>query len=230
MTAGAVAIILAAGSGERMGRGEAKAFIPISGKAMLSLAVAGAVASRDVASLVIAVPKGTEDRASALLGTDRPVTFIPGGRTRQESVALALEAIPVDSHVVVCHDAARPFASPALFSRVIESLDEAEGAVPILPIVDTVKRVGDGMLVTTEPRERLGLAQTPQAFRGDVLRDAHDRAVASGTTFTDDAALVEWAGYSVRAVPGEVENFKVTSPMDLARAELMLEASRPQSR
>ena len=229
MTRGAVAIILAAGTGERMGRGEPKAFIPISGRPLLSLAAAGAADCRDVGSLVVTVPKGMEDRARDLLGVDRPAVFVPGGRTRQESVSLALEAVPMEVQSVVCHDAARPFASPGLFSRVLESLGEADGVVPILPIVDTVKRVGDGMLVTTEPRERLGLAQTPQAFEAAALRDAHERAALGGAEFTDDAALVEWAGYSVRAIPGEVENFKVTSPMDLARAELMIEAAHPRS-
>jgi len=121
----------------------------------------------------------------------------------------------------VCHDAARPFASPALYSAVVSALASADGAVPVLAVADTVKRVRGGIVDATEPRDGLALAQTPQAFDAAALRDAHDRAEREGVEVTDDAAALEWAGYRVSAVPGEVRNFKVTTPEDLARAELV---------
>jgi 2-C-methyl-D-erythritol 4-phosphate cytidylyltransferase/2-C-methyl-D-erythritol 2,4-cyclodiphosphate synthase len=227
VTGDTVAIILAAGAGERMGRGEPKAFISISGTSMLGLAAGATARCPRVDSIVVAAPAGMEDRAQQAVGVK--VTAVAGGRSRQESVALALEVVPWDAKRVVCHDAARPFATPDLFTRVLGALSESEGAVPIVPVTDTVKRVGDDMVVATEPRERLGLAQTPQAFRADALRDAHERAEKEGVEFTDDAALVEWAGYTVRAVPGEVENIKITNPMDLARAELLYGAFHLES-
>jgi 2-C-methyl-D-erythritol 4-phosphate cytidylyltransferase/2-C-methyl-D-erythritol 2,4-cyclodiphosphate synthase len=145
---------------------------------------------------------------------------VGGGETRQESVRLALRAVAEDVKVVACHDAARPFASPALFGAVIEAVgDGAAGAVPVVAVADTIKRARDGWVVGTEVREELAAAQTPQAFATPVLREAHERAAAQGVAFTDDAALVEWAGGRVRTVPGEPANIKVTTPEDLARAE-----------
>jgi 2-C-methyl-D-erythritol 4-phosphate cytidylyltransferase/2-C-methyl-D-erythritol 2,4-cyclodiphosphate synthase len=127
--------------------------------------------------------------------------------------------VPDTAEIILCHDAARPLATPALFRAVIEGLLDTEAVVPVLPVLDTVKRVVHGSVVGTEPREELVLAQTPQAFRAAPLRDAHARAEHDGLEFTDDASAVEWAGYRVRTVPGEPGNFKITSAEDLARAE-----------
>jgi 2-C-methyl-D-erythritol 4-phosphate cytidylyltransferase len=122
--------------------------------------------------------------------------------------------------LVAVHDAARPFAPPALFASVLEAIgDETDGAIPVLPIADTVKRVEDGVVVATVPREELALAQTPQAFRLATLRAAHDRAAAAGLEVTDDAQALEAAGCLVRAIPGDPMNVKITTMLDLARAE-----------
>jgi 2-C-methyl-D-erythritol 4-phosphate cytidylyltransferase len=217
---GAVAIVLAAGEGERLGRGP-KAFLEIGGRSILSMAVAAAAACPEVDELVVAVPAGFEDRVGRSIGSSVAVgsQVVAGGRTRQESVRLALGAVAEDRPVVVCHDAARPFAAPELFSAVIDALADADGAVPVLPIADTVKRVRDGYVESTLAREELRLVQTPQAFAAPSLRDAHARAVGAASRFTDDAALLEWAGYRVRAVTGEPVNFKITTVEDLARAE-----------
>jgi len=217
----AIVVLLAAGEGERIGRGP-KAFLEIAGRPILSVAAEAAAACPEVDGLVVAVPPGSEDRAAAMLPAAKPAAVIAGGRGRQESVRLSLDAVPADAPVIVCHDSARPFAAPELFTSVIEALADADGVVPALPPFDTVKRVRDGYVEATLPREGIRLAQTPQAFASMALRDAHRRAVEAGVMRTDDAALLEWAGYSVRVVAGEPVNFKITSPDDLARAERFL--------
>ncbi len=216
----ATAIVLAAGAGLRVGADEPKAFLSIGGRSLVALSSAACAASHAIGAVVAAVPGGMEERARELLsGIEVPVTVVAGGESRQASVALALRAVPDTVRVVVCHDAARPFASPDLFSAVVAAIDEhADGAIPVIPITDTVKRVADGSIVGTESREGLALAQTPQAFRLEALREAHRRAQEASVFFTDDAGVLEWAGYRVATVQGDPRNFKVTTLMDLARA------------
>jgi 2-C-methyl-D-erythritol 4-phosphate cytidylyltransferase len=218
----AVAIVLAAGSGERLGTTVPKAFVPLAGRPMLSRSAATALAIPEIGWVVAAVPPGHEDLAHAMLEGTGAHAVVTGGDTRQASVRAALAVVPEDVPLIVCHDAARPFASPELFSLVVGALQrfpEADGVVPVLPVPDTVKRVKDGFVIGTEDRQELGLAQTPQAFRAPVLRDAHGRAAVTGLGFTDDASVLEWAGYRVKAVSGESGNFKITTSEDLVRAE-----------
>jgi 2-C-methyl-D-erythritol 4-phosphate cytidylyltransferase/2-C-methyl-D-erythritol 2,4-cyclodiphosphate synthase len=215
----AVAVVLAAGSGERLGSSAPKAFIGVRGRPMLAYAAGAALACHGIAWVVAAVPPGFEDLAHATLEPIGSHAVVTGGSSRQASVRAALAAIPEDAPVIVCHDAARPFASAVLFRAVLDALDDADGAVPVVPVSDTMKRVRGGLVVATEPREDLASAQTPQAFRAPALRDAHARALEANLEFTDDAAALEWAGYRVRAVPGEEGNFKITTAADLARAE-----------
>jgi 2-C-methyl-D-erythritol 4-phosphate cytidylyltransferase len=218
----ATALILAAGSGDRLGSSRPKAFHSVAGRPLLARAAAAAAACPEVGALVIAVPSGREDEAKSLLSAiEIPMTVVTGGFDRQESVRSALAAVHGRVRHVICHDAARPFATPALFSATVRALRGAEGAVPVIRIADTVKRVRAGFVTGTIPREELGLAQTPQAFVARELRRAHDRAEAEEERFTDDAALMEWAGYRVRVIPGETHNFKITTVEDLARAELV---------
>ena len=141
---------------------------------------------------------------------------IAGGASRSESVRLGLAAMPHNTDVVVCHDAARPFASPELFRRVVKALETADGVVPIVRSPDTVKRLEGSRIVETIPRDVIGLAQTPQGFRAERLRSSHE-AYANETT--DDAALLEAAGFRVEAVDGEPGNFKITTSEDLSRAK-----------
>lgn len=221
----AYAIVLAAGEGTRLSAGAPKALIRIGDEAMLTLAVRSAAASC-AEGVVVAAPAGLLEDVRTLVGPG--VGVVQGGATRQDSVRRALDAVPGDVAVVAIHDAARPFATPALFDAVIAAAGsgDAVGALPVVPVADTVKRVVDGVVVATEPRDGLALAQTPQAFALAPLRDAHGRAAEAGETFTDDAAVVAWAGYRVRTVPGEPGNFKVTTPEDLARAEAWMERAR----
>jgi len=221
-----VAIVLAAGSGSRIGGATPKTFANLGGRTMLAMSVDAASACAHVDELIVAVPAGWEGRARDLLRSSKPVSIVTGGPSRQQSVLLALQAV-AGREVVVCHDAARPFASARLFSAVIDALfGDVAGAVPVVPVHDTVKRVRSGRVVATEPRDELGLAQTPQAFHAAPLLEAHRAAAARGRVFTDDAALMEWAGHHVVVVEGERENFKVTTMEDMARAELILGAAR----
>jgi 2-C-methyl-D-erythritol 4-phosphate cytidylyltransferase len=226
------ALLLAAGWGSRLGR-EPKAFVELGG---VPLFVHSLRAIRDCPGLdevVVMVPEGFEEAALRWAGPagleDRLRAWV-GGSTRQESVRLGLAALGAGWEVVVCHDAARPFATSALFGRVLEGLlaakgdDGVAGVVPVVPSPDTVKLVRGGRVVETIPRDQVGLAQTPQAFRAQPLAEAHRLALRTGIEATDDAMLLEAAGYGVGTVEGESDNFKVTTPADLRRAEAVLAA------
>lgn len=222
----AVAIVLAAGSGSRMGGDRPKAFLAVDGRALLTIAAEAACASPRISSVVVAVPPGWEGRARALVPSGS-ATVVAGGDTRQESVRLALGAVPADVAIVAVHDAARALATPSLFDAVLAAVTGTlAGAVPVIPVPDTVKRVEGELVAETVPREHLALAQTPQAFLRGPLIEAHRRAAAEGRVFTDDASLVEWAGGAVATVPGDPENFKVTTGGDLDRAEFVLRRRR----
>jgi 2-C-methyl-D-erythritol 4-phosphate cytidylyltransferase len=199
------AIVVAAGSGERFGG--PKQYEELDGRRVLDHALAACRATCD--GVVLVVPPGRardpEPAAEAV---------VAGGATRSESVRAGLAAVPDDADVVVVHDAARPWASPALFRAVVAAVEDGggDGAVPGLPLADTVKRVDGDRVVETVDRAGLVAVQTPQAFRAEVLRKAH----ASCADATDDAALVEQVGGTVVVVPGEPGNRKVTNREDLA--------------
>lgn len=220
VSARAFAIVVAAGSGSRVGADEPKAFLTIGGRPMVLLAVEAALSSPAIYGVVVVAPVGCEDRTRDLLASVVPTPIVvAGGSTRQDSVRSGLRCVPEDVEVVVVHDAARPLASTDTFDEVVQAvLEGADGAIPVLRPTDTVKRVQDGVVVATEPRDAVGLAQTPQAFRTRLLRDAHERAFVAGWQVTDDAAMLERTGAVVRAIPGDARNFKITTALDLERA------------
>jgi len=214
----AVAILLAAGRGERLGAGVPKAFVEVAGESLLARAVATIERTPRAGGFVVAAPRGHEDEAKAVAARSRKLlTVVTGGETRQASVRLALHAVPAETTGVWCHDVARPFATPELYARVLGGLADADGAVPALPVADTVKRVRGAHVLETLPRDGLVLVQTPQAFRPEALEEAHRRAEEQGWEATDDAGLLEQAGFRVVVVPGDPGNFKITSVDDLAR-------------
>jgi 2-C-methyl-D-erythritol 4-phosphate cytidylyltransferase/2-C-methyl-D-erythritol 2,4-cyclodiphosphate synthase len=219
---GAVALVLAAGSGDRLGLRTPKAFVPLGGRPLLAHAVSAALAAEAIVSVVVAAPAGSEDLAHAIVEPLGAHAVVTGGATRQASVRAALAAVPDDADSVVCHDAARALASPALFDAIVDALHGWDGVVPVVPVADTVKRIRDGLVLGTEPRGELALAQTPQAFATSALRAAHVRAQERGDEVTDDAAALELAGFRVRAIVGEPGNFKITTAEDLGRAEALL--------
>jgi 2-C-methyl-D-erythritol 4-phosphate cytidylyltransferase len=203
------AIVVAAGDGARFGG--AKQFVTLGGVSVVDRSVGVARDACD--GVVVVVPPDCPWSASA------GVSVAVGGATRSDSVRAGLASVPDDAEVVVVHDAARPLASRLLFDRVVGAVaDGADGAVPGLAVSDTVKRVRDGRVVETVTRDGLVAVQTPQAFRADVLRAAHQ----IGAVDTDDAALVEANGGTVVVVEGERRNLKLTVPEDLELAEALL--------
>ena len=198
-----VGIIPAAGAGERLGADVPKAFAVLGGRPMVewSLDVLREVCDR----VVVAVPP---DRVE-------PPDFVAGGATRSESVRNALDAAP-EASVFVVHDAARPLVTVELVRRCLDALQGFDGVIAAIPVTDTVKEVEEGEIVRTPDRGRVWAAQTPQVFRAETLREA------SGTEATDDASLVEAIGGRVRVIEGIPENLKVTTPLDVRIAEMLL--------
>jgi 2-C-methyl-D-erythritol 4-phosphate cytidylyltransferase len=216
----AVALIVAAGRGERLGSGRPKALVALAGKPMLYWSVAALQAVQSVERIVVALPPGELEAAPH--GT----IAVAGGAVRSQSVREALRAAGAGDPVIV-HDAARPLAAPELFERALAELERsgADAVIAAVPVSDTIKEVGDdGSTVTaTLDRSRLWAVQTPQVFRRaaleQVLLEATDELLAAAT---DDAWLVERAGGAVRVVDAGARNLKVTSPTDLRLAEVLL--------
>ena len=218
---GAVAIVLAAGRGERMDSPIPKALMPFDGATVVARAVERAAAAAPITSVIVVAPPGFVDPVREAVEGFGVDAVVAGGETRQASVVAGLSAVTADVEHILCHDAARPLASPDLFTRVLEALEGWDGVVPVLRVVDTVKRVQGDRVEGTEPRDGLALAQTPQAFLAAALRDAHERAAADGFEGSDDALLLERAGYRVRAIDGERTNLKITTPDDVRLAEAL---------
>lgn len=224
----ASAIIVAAGSGVRLGHPTPKAFVPLGGAPLLRYALAAIARVETIGEAIVSLPSGMESAARAEIrhaGLDLPVKLTPGGAERQDSVRIALELTSALAEVVVVHDAARPFATPASFAAAIAAAARAGAAIAAIPLADTLKRVSEpNLIVETVPRANLWLAQTPQAFRRDLLVEAHRRALAAGIVATDDADLVQRLGAAVEVVPGAPLNFKITTAEDLAIAAAIVAA------
>ncbi len=220
----ALAILVAAGRGERMGPGRPKAFLELGGQSLVLRSARVFDAAPSVGPIVAVVPGGEIEAARALLVSVRKLAaVVPGGERRQDSVFLGLKQAPEGfDGVVLVHDAARPLVDVALVEAVAREAAAAGAALPVLPLVDTVKRVRDGLVVETLDREELGGAQTPQGFRFALLVEAYKVARRDGVDVTDEAMAVERLGMPVRAVPGSPRNRKITTPEDLAWAEGVL--------
>jgi 2-C-methyl-D-erythritol 4-phosphate cytidylyltransferase len=188
---------------------------------MLEYSLSAMAVSGVVSAVVLVVPESERRRVEETIADLRSGALISavvsGGTTRRRSVQRGLAAVQADATTIVCHDAARPFATPTLFVRVIEGLRGVEGCIPTVPVPDTLKRTRDGRVLHTIPREDVVLAQTPQAFVCASLRAAHDAENVEEAT--DDALLLEARGMPIATVAGEPGNFKITTPEDLRRAE-----------
>jgi 2-C-methyl-D-erythritol 4-phosphate cytidylyltransferase len=218
---GDVAVLVpAAGLGVRLGPGGPKALRQLGGEALLVHAVRRVVAAPCVGCVVVAAPPDAVDPVAELLAAF-PVTVVAGGATRQASVSAALAAVPASFDILLVHDAARALTPPSLIERVSDAVRAGHGAViPVLAVVDTVKQVdGDGVVLGTVDRSVLRAVQTPQGFRRDVLVAAHAAAVDD---LTDDAGLAEKLGVPVQTVDGDEAALKITRPLDLALAEVLL--------
>jgi 2-C-methyl-D-erythritol 4-phosphate cytidylyltransferase len=221
------ALVLGAGRGERLGYALPKAFVPVAGRPLIAHAVAALAAVPEIDLLVPVVPEAERARFDGLasdlgLGA-RLAAAQAGGAERQDSVRAGLDALPPDVEVVAVHDAARPLVGPEMVREVIAGATRCGAAILAAPVADTIKRVRDGRVVETPPREECWAAQTPQAFRVELLREALEKAAAEGRLGTDCSQLVEALGVTVHVVAGDPGNLKVTGPEDLARVARALE-------
>lgn len=225
-------ILVAAGSGQRLGHGIPKARVLCGGRTLLEHALDGVAASGVAHHVVVVLPEqdavleALVARASDRHGTIRGVV---GGSTRSASVRAGLEALPEDVDIVLVHDAARSLTPGSVFERVAAAVRSGSAAViPVVPVVDTVKVVDAGTVVATPDRSTLRAVQTPQGFEAASLRVAHAGAAAGIAAVTDDAMLMEALGTPVHVVDGHSLAFKITTPLDLLIAEAVL-AAAPRS-
>jgi 2-C-methyl-D-erythritol 4-phosphate cytidylyltransferase/2-C-methyl-D-erythritol 2,4-cyclodiphosphate synthase len=216
------AIIAAGGRGERLGAAQPKQLLAIGGRTILDWSVGAFVTHPDIAEVIVALPADlAADPPACLIGVSKPLRIVAGGPRRQDSVLNAFRATSERSDVIVIHDAARPFASADLISRTIRAAVEAGAAVAAVQSRDTVKRAGPALhriVAETLARDTIFLAQTPQAFRREVLASALGAGERAGADATDEATLAERAGHEVRLVEGEATNIKITTPDDLVLA------------
>jgi 2-C-methyl-D-erythritol 4-phosphate cytidylyltransferase len=223
-------LIAAAGSGRRMGADRNKLLLPLAGRPVLAWTLEAALACPVIRWIgVVGQPQDGEAIAAivAAASPDRPVVWILGGETRQDSVCRGLAALPDDAEAVLIHDGARCLVTPDLLERCCLALAEAiaagAGLVAAVPVTDTIKEVdGSGTITATPDRSRLWAAQTPQGFAVEQLRQAHATAAAEGWSATDDAALFERLGLPVRVLEASPANIKLTTAFDLTIAEAVL--------
>ncbi len=221
------AVIVAAGSGERLGAEYPKAFVAFGENPLIAASVLALDDHPGIDGIVLVVPAGWEERATFMaddIGAGKASIAVAGGASRSDSVALGVAEVPADAAVILVHDAARPIVPAALIDRVLAGFaDGADGVIPVLPIADTVKRVdAAGRVVETLDRSELRSVQTPQAFQAEIFRRA--LAAPDRNTGTDCASLVERVGGTVTTVEGDPRSLKITTRSDLERALELVDA------
>lgn len=221
------AIIAAAGSGRRLGSSTPKQFLAVGGVSVLERTLRAFEACRRVTDLIVVMPPDAIGAAAPIVRPGgKPVSFVAGGATRQQSVGHGFARVPAEAEYVIVHDAARPLVTPDLIERTLDAAIESGAAIAAIQASDTVKEMvsqgGERFVERTIPREMVYLAQTPQAFRRDILAEAIERA-GDGIPATDEAGLVEHAGHAVRLVEGDALNLKITAARDLAVARALLD-------
>ncbi len=208
-----------------MGGRSPKQFLHVGGVPVLVRTLLALARSRVVGVIIVVVPPLAVERTRRLIArhrVPRVLAVVPGGRERQESVWLGLQAVPAPADLLVVHDGVRPFITGAVVREVAEAAERFGAASCGLPVRETVKRAREGFVEATVDRDGLWLVQTPQAFRRTLLWEAHEKARRDGFLGTDDAVLVERLGAPVRMVAGPAENLKITTPDDLARARALV--------
>ncbi len=221
-------VVVAAGSGTRLGHAEPKAFVELRGVTILERALRGVFESSEPAQVIVVVPATKVAAARHLAvhaagAASASVTVVEGGDTRQASVAAGLTVLEPEVEIVLVHDAARALTTGALIDRVVRAVAPGTGVIPALPVSDTIKRIdAHELVVETVDRSELVHVQTPQGFARGELVAAY---AAADRDYTDDAALYSAAGHAVKLVKGEARGFKITTPLDLDRAEHLLGAS-----
>jgi 2-C-methyl-D-erythritol 4-phosphate cytidylyltransferase len=227
-----VALVLAAGRGERFGGDVPKGLTPLAGRSLLAHSVLALAASSEIDRILPVVPADDAERVAACLaeveGVEKLLEPVVGGAERQDSMRAGLAGVPPDTTHVAVHDAARPLVRPGLVSEVVRVAKEHGAALLASPVPDTLKRAVDGKVVETPDRSEFFRAQTPQVFRIDLLREGLAKAEAAGRVVTDDAGLVEALGVPVHIVESDPENLKITVSSDLVAAEALLARRRPE--
>ncbi|MBV5259815.1 2-C-methyl-D-erythritol 4-phosphate cytidylyltransferase [Synechococcus moorigangaii CMS01] len=220
-------LLPAAGVGKRMGGDRNKLLLALREQPLLSWTLRAAAAANAVEWIgIMGQPVDFPDFETILadLNLAKPVQLIQGGKTRQESVYNGLQALPPAATQVLIHDGARCLATPELFNRCAAALATCEGLIAAVPVKDTIKVVDDqGLILDTPDRAKLWAAQTPQGFVVQRLKECHEQGKTLGWEVTDDAALFERCGLPVKIVAGEETNLKITTPVDLAIAEFILQ-------
>jgi 2-C-methyl-D-erythritol 4-phosphate cytidylyltransferase len=223
-------LIACAGSGRRMGAERNKLLLPVAGRPVLAWTLQAALASSVIRWIGIVgqpVDRVAIEALVAAAAPDRPVVWIEGGDTRQDSVCNGLAALPTAAEAVLIHDGARCLVEPELIERCAAAAASGRALIAAAPVTDTIKRVDpDGLIQDTPDRSQLWGAQTPQGFPVERLRQAHARARAEGWSVTDDASLFERLGWPVQVIDSSPANIKITTPFDLTIAEAVLAARR----
>ena len=217
-------LIVAAGSGRRMGANRNKLLLPLAGKPVLAWTLEGATSANSIEWIgIVGQPLDQPEILKLIEGLGKPIEWINGGSTRQESVQRGLSGLPPDAKHVLIHDGARCLTEPSLFNRCSELVQEGEAVIAATRLTDTIKRVdGDGCVVDTLDRSELWGAQTPQGFSVPELREGHRQAIANSWSVTDDASLYERLGWPVKVLDAGPSNIKVTTPFDLIIAEAVI--------
>ena len=217
------AVIVAAGSASRMG-GIDKVMAPLSGEPMIVRTVRNFQNCDAISEIVVVTrPDLMETILELCRGYDKLKAVVAGGKSRQESVSLGLDALSKEMKLVAVHDGARPFADWQLIDRCVRAAHSYSAAAPAIPVKDTIKVVEGRIVKSTPDRATLYAVQTPQVFDFDLLRGALTKAEADGAAVTDDCSAVERLGMSIKIVEGDERNIKITTPLDLKIAELFLE-------
>ncbi|UED75165.1 2-C-methyl-D-erythritol 4-phosphate cytidylyltransferase [Brevibacillus sp. DP1.3A] len=217
-------VIVAAGSGKRMGGQRNKLWLPLAGEPILAHTVRLFATHPDIDEVVLVVSEADHAEVMSLISAEKLTVVVTlGGAERQDSVRNGLASLSANCDYVLVHDAARPFVTRKQISDMIKQVQQDQATIMAVPVKDTIKVVGaKGLVESTPARESLWAVQTPQAFRMSLLREAHQAAEAAGKLGTDDAMLVEWLGHPVSILHGSYENIKITTPDDLWFGEEIL--------
>jgi 2-C-methyl-D-erythritol 4-phosphate cytidylyltransferase len=225
------ALIVAAGKGRRMKTRQPKQFMRLAGQPILTRTLKAFDRHSEIDRIIVVLPDSdiADCRASmiAQAALNKEVAVVAGGKHRQASVMNGLRSIPDKDGIVLIHDGVRPLVTQTLISACIDGAQKWGACIPAIEAFDTLKKVhSDGTIERTVPRQRIVMAQTPQAFRLELIRQAHEAAVRHGRLATDDASLLEQMGAAVHVIAGSRHNLKVTRPEDLALAEAYLKSRR----
>lgn len=233
-TISVAAVIAAGGTGTRMNTAVPKQFLEIAGKPILLHTIETIASLEEIRQIIVALPEEHLQAATAIVNRqpiNAEVQCVPGGPNRQESVRCGVRHVHPDTDVIMVHDAVRPICDCSVMRRVLDAAWMKGAAIPGLPATETIQRVSrKGRVLATPPRQELFAIQTPQAFHAGILKLALDRAHREGFLGTDESSVVRWAGHPVVVVPGSPDNIKITHPLDLDIAGLLIsKRSREQN-